>query len=71
MDGYFLGHVDEFDGLGQGILVSLGKHRITITLPGYHDFNTEVTLVPYQKYGLKTNLFVADSMQTDASIIQP
>ncbi|PYV24492.1 MAG: hypothetical protein DMG24_11315 [Acidobacteria bacterium] len=57
VDGLYEGHVDEFNGLGKGLLVSPGKHRFKITLPGYQDFETEVSLLANQRFELKTDLF--------------
>jgi hypothetical protein len=53
----YVGHVDEFDGPGQALLVAPGTHRFKITLPGYQRFETEITLRPNQKFELKTELF--------------
>jgi hypothetical protein len=64
VDGVFAGHVDEFDGR-RGMLVSPGKHRIEITLPGYRTFRTVVSLLPYQKFELKTQLFFGDVQEAD------
>jgi hypothetical protein len=64
VDGVFAGHVDEFDGR-RGMLVSPGKHRIEITLPGYRTFRAEVSLLPYQKFELKTQLFFGDVQEAD------
>jgi len=61
VDGAFVGHVDEFDGPGQAMLIAPGKHKITISLPGYQNFETEVTLVPDQQFQLKTDLQKAGS----------
>jgi hypothetical protein len=61
VDGAFVGHVDEFDGPGQAMLIAPGKHKITISLPGYQNFETEVTLVPEQQFQLKTDLQKAGS----------
>jgi len=70
VDGLFVGHVDEFNGLGQGMLLSPGKHHLRITLPGYQDFEMDVTLVANQRYQVKTDLFVAKNLQTGPPIIQ-
>ena len=70
VDGLFVGHVDEFNGLGQGLLLSPGKRHLRITLPGYQDFEMDVTLVAKQKYEVKTDLFVAKNLQTGPPIIQ-
>jgi PEGA domain len=48
--------VSEFSGLGRGMLLSPGTHRIKIDLPGYRTFETEITLLPNQKYTVKTDL---------------
>jgi hypothetical protein len=56
VDDQFVGHSDEFDGLGQGLLVSPGKHKMTIALPGYLPFETELSLSPHQKLRVSTTL---------------
>jgi len=38
------------------LLVAPGHCKITISLPGYQTFNTEVDLVPNQKFQIKTDL---------------
>jgi PEGA domain len=57
VDGLFVGHVGEFGGLGKSLLVAPGHRKITISLPGYQTFNTEVDLAPNQKFQVKTDLF--------------
>jgi hypothetical protein len=59
----FVGHVDEFDGPGQALLLAPGKHRVKISLPGYQTFETEVSLVANQKFELKTDLFKGSILQ--------
>ncbi len=56
VDNQFVGHIDEFNGPGQGMLLTPGRHQIKISLPGYQTFETEVKLLPHQKLKLKTNL---------------
>jgi PEGA domain len=58
VDGIFMGHADDFDGL-RGLLVAPGKRKITISLPGYHPFDTELDLAPHQQLKLATNLMWA------------
>jgi hypothetical protein len=65
MDGMFVGHVDEFDGPGQAMLVGAGKHQIEIALPGYKPFRTEVDLLADQKFELKTDLFPGPILESD------
>ena len=56
VDDAFVGNVSEFSGIGHGILVSAGKHRVKIALPGYQAFETEVSLLARQKITIKTDL---------------
>jgi hypothetical protein len=56
VDGVFIGHVAEFNGIGKALLVAPGKRHVTITLPGYQTFETDVDLVANQKFMLKTDL---------------
>jgi hypothetical protein len=56
VDEAFVGSVSEFMGVGRGMLVNPGKHHIKIALPGYQDFDTEISLLPGQKISLKTDL---------------
>jgi len=63
VDDQFVGHVDEFDGPGQALLLVPGKHRVKITLPGYRTFETELNLLAEQKFELKTQLFKGSILQ--------
>ena len=63
VDDQFVGHVDEFDGPGQALLVAPGKRRVKITLPGYGTFETELNLLAEQKFELKTELFKGSILQ--------
>jgi len=62
-----VGHIDQFNGIGQGMLLTPGKHEIKITLPGYQAFETEVNLQPHQKLKLKTNLMPVSALESRAS----
>ena len=68
VDDGFVGTVHEFSGVGRGMLVSPGKHRVKIALPGYQAFETEVNLLPRQKITLKTNLIPGSITQAGPSI---
>jgi hypothetical protein len=57
VDGVFVGHVAEFEGIGKALLVAPGKHAIRITLPGYQQFDTDIDLVANQKSTIKTEMF--------------
>jgi PEGA domain len=56
VDGIFVGHVAEFDGVGRALLVAPGPRKITMSLTGYQTFETEVALVANQKFKIKTEL---------------
>ena len=56
VDGVFIGHIAEFTGIGKALLVQPGKRRITISLPGYKTFETDMELVANQKTTIKTEL---------------
>lgn len=56
VDGLFVGHVGEFGGIGKALMVAPGHRKITVSLPGYQMFSTEIDLAPNQKFQLKTDL---------------
>lgn len=56
VDGVFVGHVAEFEGVGKALLVAPGKRKIKIELPGYQTFETDIELVANQKTVVKTEL---------------
>lgn len=56
VDGVFIGHVAEFGGMGRALLVAPGKRKVTISLPGYQTFETDIDLVANQKSMVKTDL---------------
>lgn len=56
LDGLFVGHVGEFEGLGRGMLVAPGSHQIRIALPGYETFETKINPLANQKVVIKTDL---------------
>ncbi len=68
VDDAFAGTVGEFSGVGHGMLVSPGKHRIKIALPGYQAFDTEVNLLAQQKIMIKTDLLPGSITQAGPSI---
>ena len=70
VDDAFAGTVGEFSGAGHGMLVSPGKHRIKIALPGYQAFDTEVDLLAEQKIMIKTDLLPGSITQAGSSIKQ-
>src|ERR1700722_15038710 len=56
LDGLFVGHVGEFEGVGRGMLVAPGSHQIRIALPGYQTFETSINPIAHQKVEIKTQL---------------
>ena len=56
VDEQFVGHAGEFGGVAKSLLIAPGQRKITISLPGYQTFSTEVDLAPDQKFQIKTDL---------------
>ena len=56
VDGQFVGHAGEFGDVAKRLLIAPGHRKITISLPGYQTFSTEVDLAPNQKFQIKTDL---------------
>lgn len=69
LDDRFVGHAGEFGGAFRSMLISPGKHRIKIELPGYRTFETEVNLLAGQKTEVKTEL-VKGSIQQAGTLIK-
>jgi hypothetical protein len=68
VDDLFIGHAGEFDGIAHSLRVAPGHRKITISLPGYQTFSTELDLLPNQKFKLKTKLLKApEALATSAS----
>lgn len=65
LDGLFVGHVGEFEGVGRGMLVAPGPHKIRVALPGYQTFETEINPLPKQKVEVKTDLIKNDAAVAD------
>jgi hypothetical protein len=56
VDGLLVGHAGEFGGVGKSLLIAPGHRKLTISLPGYQTFSTEVDLAPKQKFQIKMDL---------------
>lgn len=69
LDGNFIGHVGEFEGLGRALLVAPGTHNIKIALPGYQTFATEINPLANQKVELKTTLLKNNGPTSDPSLL--
>jgi hypothetical protein len=68
LDGAFAGSVSDFKGVGKAMLIAPGKHKIKIDLAGYRPFETEINLLPSQKFTLKTDLVEGSILQADPAI---
>jgi hypothetical protein len=71
LDGKFVGHASEFGGVAHSMLISPGKHRVKVELPGYRTFETEVNLLVNQKSEVKTELVKGSIEQAGPDIKQP
>jgi hypothetical protein len=49
VDGYFAGHVDDFDGMFQKLKIEAGPHRVELRLDGYETLDFEVRIDPDRK----------------------
>lgn len=56
VDGFFVGHVAEFNGVARGLMIAPGHRKISVSLPGYRAFSAEVDLAANQKFEIKTDL---------------
>lgn len=68
VDGAYAGTAREFGGMGRAMLVSPGKHRVKLALPGYRAFDTEINLLPRQKLTIETKLVPGSIAQADAAL---
>src|ERR1700687_2173263 len=71
VDDAFLGHAGELGGAFHSMLISPGKHRIKVELPGYRTFETEVNLLAGQKSEIKTDLVRGSIEQAGPLIKEP
>lgn len=68
VDGLFIGHVKEFQGVGRGLLVAPGTRHISIALPGYQTFETDIHPIAHQTVEIKTHLIKSNGPATDPLI---
>jgi hypothetical protein len=71
LDGQYIGHASELGGSVHSLLLSPGKHRIKIELPGYRTFETEVDLLQGQKSEVKTELVKGSIEQAGPEVKPP
>jgi len=70
IDEQFTGHVNQFNGPGQAILLTPGTHKVRIALPGYQPFETTVNLLPRQKMKVETHLMTGSISEAGALVSQ-
>ena len=68
VDDNYAGHASEFGGPLHSLLISPGKHRIRVALPGFQTFETEVSLLAGQKSEVKTELLKGSIEQASSDI---
>jgi hypothetical protein len=56
VDGYYVGTVDNFDGVFQRLDVPAGQHDLTVYLPGYRTWKEHVMFQPGEGYHFKGDL---------------
>jgi hypothetical protein len=71
LDDKFVGHAAEFGGKFHSMLISPGKHRIKVELPGYRTYDTEIDLLAGQKTEVKTVLVPGSIEQAGPLIKKP
>jgi PEGA domain len=71
LDEKFVGHAGEFGGSVHSMLISPGKHRIKVELPGYRTYDTEINLLAGQKTEVKTILVQGSIEQAGPEIKKP
>jgi hypothetical protein len=71
VDNQFAGHVDEFNGAGQAMLLTPGRHNIRVALPGYLPFETVVEMRAHQKVKLQTDLVKGSITEAGSLVNQP
>jgi hypothetical protein len=71
LDDKFVGHASEFGGKFHSMLISPGKHRIKVELPGYRTYDTEINLLAGQKTEVKTILVPGSIEQAGPLIKKP
>jgi hypothetical protein len=71
LDDHYVGHASELGGRFHSLLVSPGKHKIKVELPGYRTYETEVDVLAGQKAEVKTELVKGSIEQAGSDIKKP
>jgi hypothetical protein len=56
VDGYFAGHVDDFDGMFQALRLEDGPYKIEIVAPGYEPLEFDIRIQPGRKITYRREL---------------
>jgi hypothetical protein len=56
LDGYYVGVVDQFDGMFQRLDIPAGEHELSVYMPGYHTVTERTLFRGGQSYHFKENL---------------
>jgi hypothetical protein len=56
LDGYYVGIVDQFDGVFQRLDIPGGEHDLAVYMPGYHTIHERTLFRPGQGYHFKETL---------------
>ena len=56
VDGYFVGVVNEFDGVFQRLRLEEGPHQVEVVHPGFETLELDVLIVPGEKVTFEGDL---------------
>ena len=71
LDGYFVGMVDQFDGVFQRLDLPAGEHDVTVYLKGYRPFRQKTLFRPGESYHFKAILEPLAAGTADEPVPQP
>lgn len=71
VDGYYAGHVRQFDGVFQSLPVAPGGHTITLYLDGFRTFSEDVYVQPDSTFKLSENMQRLAPGQASAPVPAP
>jgi hypothetical protein len=57
VDGYYVGVVDDYDGVFQSLRLTAGPHQIEIAAPGFAPITFDVRILPDRKIVYEQHLF--------------
>jgi hypothetical protein len=59
VDGYYVGTINDFDGVFQRLDIPVGQHELSVYLPGYQTWSQQVLFRPGESYHYKGDLQAA------------